>query len=76
MKLVIPEKRLTTEEVAEMLNVTKRTVESWRSTRRGPKYFKLGCIRYREEDVLAWLAATMVDPSKMKDKPDELVLSG
>lgn len=68
MPFIIPEKWLTTSEVARMLGVTSKAVEQWRSKGKGPAYLKLGCIRYREEDVLAWVADNMVQPGKNKKK--------
>lgn len=69
MPFIIPEKWLSTSEVAEMLSVTSRTVEHWRNIDKGPTYVKLGgSIKYREEDVLAWLAANIVQPGKCKEE--------
>ena len=46
---------LTTERVAELLNVAPATLVDWRHDQRGPKYYKMGRqIRYRLEDILKW----------------------
>jgi excisionase family DNA binding protein len=51
------ERLLTTEEVAEMLRVSRRTLETWRSTARGPVFVRVGRrIGYRPEAVEQWLA--------------------
>ena len=47
---------LTTRQTAEWLDVSHRTLESFRITGRGPKYLKIGrCVRYRARDLKAWL---------------------
>lgn len=46
---------LTAEQVAELLQVSVRTVEEWRRTRTGPPYRKMGRhIRYLRAEVLVW----------------------
>jgi len=43
-------------EVAEMLNVSPKTLEYWRWKKKGPKFLKVGRLaRYRESDVLAYV---------------------
>jgi excisionase family DNA binding protein len=50
------ERLLTTEEVAEWLQMPADTVRQWRADRTGPRGYKLGRhVRYRREDVEAWL---------------------
>lgn len=52
----LPEPLLTTEEVAEWLQVPAETVAIWRKRNRGPKSIRVGKYRrYRREDVEAWL---------------------
>ena len=47
---------LTTQEVADLLNVRRTTLEAWRSRGGGPKFMKLGrVVRYRRKDVDQWL---------------------
>lgn len=48
---------LDTPTAAEVLGVTPRTLESWRTEGRGPSYLRLGhhTVRYDLNDVLAWL---------------------
>lgn len=54
----IPEKLLTTDEVATWLGIQRCTLEKARSTRLGdfPSFIRIGrAIRYRRADVEAWL---------------------
>ena len=53
--MAAPVRRLTTEEVAELLGVGVTTLRDWRREGRGPRYWQEGAvIRYRETDVEAW----------------------
>lgn len=46
---------LTTDELAERLAITRRTVAKWRSVGDGPRFVSLGrSIRYRVSDVETW----------------------
>lgn len=66
MDFIIPdEPLLTTKDVAKMCNVSPDIVRYWRFKGKGPSYYKLGCCRYRREDVERWLAANKV---QTKDK--------
>ena len=52
---------LTTREVATMLGKSHYTVASWRSLGKHLDYIKMGgSVRYRREDVDAYLAQCMV----------------
>jgi len=57
---------LDSSQVARLLRIPKRTVESWRYHRRGPQFVRLSrqCIRYSREDVLAWLRERVVAPAE------------
>lgn len=48
---------LTTAAAAEVLGVSPRTMEGWRIKGRGPKCYRVGnrLVRYRREDLAAWL---------------------
>jgi len=51
---------LTAAEVADMLRMSERTLETWRTDKKGPKYMRLGHggrakVIYNLEDVKAWL---------------------
>ena len=54
---------LTPGELAEFLNVSPRTIETWRYQRKGPRAVRVGgVLRFRESDVEAWLEAN-ADPA-------------
>ncbi len=55
---------LTTPDAAAFINVSKRTLESWRARRIGPRYIALSAraVRYRIEDLRSFLAEHTVDP--------------
>jgi hypothetical protein len=49
---------LTPIDVENILHIPERTLSQWRYLGTGPAYFKLGKhVRYRLEDVTAWLEA-------------------
>ena len=49
---------LTTEDLAAMLRLPKRTVADWRQRSGGPPAVKIGRhVRYRPADVEAWLTS-------------------
>ena len=51
---------LTTEEAAQYLTVSRRTLERWRTEGGGPAYVKLGgCIRYRVSDLDEYIASEL-----------------
>ena len=46
------ERLLNQKEVAEILGISTKTIELWRSTCTGPKFVKIGRLaRYRESDI-------------------------
>lgn len=48
----------TIQDLSEFLGVPVKTLYEWRTKRYGPGGIRVGrCIRYRQEDVLAWLDA-------------------
>ena len=50
------EKFLTTEELAEIVKFSTKTLISWRKQKKGPSWLKLGhAVRYRESEVLRWM---------------------
>lgn len=50
------EQLLDEQDVAKLLKLSVHTLRQWRSTRRGPKYVKLGsAVRYRPADINTWL---------------------
>lgn len=52
------EKFLKTEEAAEYLGFSKRTLENWRLRGGGPKFHRSpqNHVRYRQSDLDAWIA--------------------
>lgn len=52
-----PAELMTDAQVAQLLDVSTKTLASWRSTGRyGLAFLRIGArIRYRKSDVLAWL---------------------
>lgn len=54
---------LTTEELAEILHTSWRTLARWRSERIGPPYVRAGHrILYRRSDVDEWLEKNKQEP--------------
>ena len=50
------EEYLTTPEAAQLCAASVRTMQSWRGAGKGPPFVKLGnLVRYRREDIDAWL---------------------
>lgn len=46
---------LTTEEVAAILKMSRRTVENWRSLGKGPPWRRIeGLVRYPESELYSW----------------------
>jgi excisionase family DNA binding protein len=49
---------MTEHEVAQRLHVSVASIRRWRIEKRGPLFIKVGSlVRYRQEDVEAWLAS-------------------
>ncbi len=49
---------LTAAEVSALTGFSRKTLERYRSLRRGPPFLKIGrSVRYRLADVTAWLEA-------------------
>lgn len=54
-------KWLTDHEVAKLLGRSTDTVRWWRLDKKGPPYYRMaGRIRYRLDEVEAWLVATRI----------------
>lgn len=45
---------LTQKELAERLGVSENTLEKWRWKKIGPRFYKLGGVRYKLSDVLEY----------------------
>ena len=60
---------LTEDEVAKQLTVSVASMRRWRLERRGPHFVKVGSlVRYRQEDLEAWLASLPTGGSSSKFK--------
>jgi len=52
---------LTTRQAASFLNLSHRTLEKWRVTGSGPRYFKVGAqVRYERAELDRWLAERLL----------------
>ena len=61
-------KLLTPPELADLLGIPEATLAQWRYRHVGPPYVKVGRhIRYRVEDIEAWVEAQTVTP---EDAPE------
>lgn len=55
-------KLMTPPEVAELLQVELTLMNSWRTSRKGPAFIKVGSlVRYRVSDVEAWIESQRVE---------------
>ena len=56
---------LTTEEAAEMLQMSPASLAQWRSRELGPPYIKFeGTVRYQAEEIGKWLKSRAVKPGR------------
>jgi predicted DNA-binding transcriptional regulator AlpA len=50
-----PDALMTEVEAADFLKMSERTLQDWRSQKRGPPFVKAGrAVRYRRRDLIAW----------------------
>ncbi|WP_130470964.1 helix-turn-helix domain-containing protein [Candidatus Magnetaquicoccus inordinatus] len=55
-------------QAASQLGVSEITLSNWRVAKKGPAYIKVGrSVRYRQEDLDAWLLTQRVDPAAKKE---------
>lgn len=61
----IPDQRLLTEsEAADLMRMSVRTLQAWRSQVTGPAYVRAGrAIRYSRSDLVQWMRANRVVPA-------------
>ena len=61
LSALVPADLLTPDQVATALGLSHRTLAAWRSSGRNPlPYVKVGSrVRYRRQDVAAWLERQM-----------------
>ncbi len=51
--------------LAEHLDISEETLAKWRYLGKGPRWLKIGKhVRYRREDVDAWLVDQQADPGR------------
>jgi predicted DNA-binding transcriptional regulator AlpA len=56
-----PDALLKEQEVADLLGLSVRTLQSWRIRLAGPPFVQVGrAIRYRRRDLVAWIDANTV----------------
>ena len=56
-----PDALVREEVAAELLNVSVRTLQSWRLRRTGPPFVQVGrAVRYRRRDLINWIEANTV----------------
>ncbi len=56
-----PDSLLKENEAAELLDISVRTLQSWRLRFAGPPFVHVGrAIRYRRRDLIAWIDANTV----------------
>jgi excisionase family DNA binding protein len=64
---------LTEDEVAQQLRVSVASLRRWRLEKRGPQFIKVGSlVRYRAEEIEAWLATLPTGGSNAAEKPAQL----
>lgn len=50
-----PDALMSEVEAADFLKMSARTLQDWRSKKRGPPFVKAGrAVRYRRRDLIAW----------------------
>jgi predicted DNA-binding transcriptional regulator AlpA len=63
MKQELAKQLLKEQEVANTCGISVLTLRKWRSLRRGPRFLKIGSlVRYRPEDVAAWIDRQVAVP--------------
>lgn len=64
-KAIDSEALLTEAEAADFLRLSVRTLQAWRIRIAGPAFVQVGrAIRYRRRDLIAWIEANTVSPSR------------
>lgn len=58
---------LTTHEAAALLRVSEHTLRSWRASRAGPRFIKIGgTVRYRRDDLDEYIELGVVEPENRR----------
>jgi hypothetical protein len=56
---------ITEVQAADLLRLSVRTLQAWRTRAFGPAYVQAGrAVRYRRRDLVAWIEASTVTPSR------------
>jgi hypothetical protein len=56
-----PDALLKEQEAADLLDLSVRTLQSWRLRLAGPPFVQVGrAVRYRRRDLIAWIDANTV----------------
>lgn len=64
----LKERYLTSNEVGALLGISRRTLDRYRSLKRGPAYYKFGNkVRYRLADLDAWTARYPMNKRRMRE---------
>lgn len=54
---------LNVQRAGQYLGLSARTLNSWRSAGKGPRYVKMGgLVYYRTPDLETWISSRVVDP--------------
>ena len=64
---------LTEKQTAERLGLTPRALQQWRQRGLGPRFVRISaaCIRYRPEDLTAWVQSRLRSSTSEPDPEDE-----
>ena len=56
---------LTEVQAADLLRLSIRTLQAWRTKEFGPAFVRAGrAVRYRRRDLIAWIEANTVAPTR------------
>ncbi|MGH3386935.1 MAG: helix-turn-helix domain-containing protein [Nocardioidaceae bacterium] len=70
MTSVVLDPLWTTEDVSRYLGVPVKTLYEWRLRKYGPPAARVGrFLRYRQTDVVEWLASVTDPPDEGSDRP-------
>jgi len=59
---------LDVQAAAKLLGVTPSALRKWKELRQGPAYYRASrLVRYRRDDLLAWIAENTVQPDPKQD---------
>jgi len=68
-----PDALVREEVAADLLNVSVRTLQSWRLRRAGPPFVQVGrAVRYRRRDLISWIEANTVGSFPKGEPTNEL----